>query len=671
MSLRTTRQYVEVLTRGAGKLRVTRQYAEVLVSVGGVEGDASDTLTLAHGADCNLERIIGAVDTLSLSHSAAGDAIKSIIVIDTLAMTIEASEQSVFARAVADTLVVTQEVVVGFTKRVWSTDVLSVDDEALVDLIRPVVHTLTLTQLAEGDVVRWVADTLTLTDAAVMRADYGRAAVDAVTVSDVASVQTVLDRSVQDTASLTEEAIGHLCKVGITTLEITDQAEVELIRPVDDNLVLTHEVGSNWVFYRPRIDTLSLSHVVEVLRARDYAAATALVLTDEAAASVVRTVVDTLALTDEASAEATHCAADTLTLTDTADVLASRLLVTDELLGMSDLAVVGFVKSIFAADTLHLTDRGRSGIEIGIATHLLQELHYNYDEETGELVPYYVGLQDSADVAVVRAAPYEAVSTLALSHQALAVAIHPDAIAGDVVDDLALLDANIVEQWPVVRDAIHAADSLVLAQAAVVALVRPAADTLDVTDEATVVTWRATLPVTDTLQLGHSVGFVLVQAHVLEQYTPFIGEGTSGPTPPPASCPVPVAGIGECRFCYPVSHPTEFVTLRSPEFGNRDRLQFNRISRETRGGTLIVFADPMWPKVETMVLTFSGLSSTQVQDYLMFVRDHLGLEVGFVDWEGFYWKGVIMDPTEPTAQDDKTGHTISVAFECESATWEP
>jgi len=102
-----------------------------------------------------------------------------------------------------------------------------------------------------------------------------------------------------------------------------------------------------------------------------------------------------------------------------------------------------------------------------------------------------------------------------------------------------------------------------------------------------------------------------------------------------------VAGIGECRFCYPVSHPTEFLTLRSPEFGNRDRLEFNRISRETRGGTLVVFADPIWPKIETMALTFTALTSAQVQAYLTFVKDHLGLEVGFVDWEGFYWKGVI------------------------------
>ena len=41
------------------------------------------------------------------------------------------------------------------------------------------------------------------------------------------------------------------------------------------------------------------------------------------------------------------------------------------------------------------------------------------------------------------------------------------------------------------------------------------------------------------------------------------------------------------------------VSLRAPNLGNKDRLSFNRVLRETRGGTLVVFADPIWPKVQT------------------------------------------------------------------------
>jgi hypothetical protein len=155
-------------------------------------------------------------------------------------------------------------------------------------------------------------------------------------------------------------------------------------------------------------------------------------------------------------------------------------------------------------------------------------------------------------------------------------------------------------------------------------------------------------------------------------YTPFVGTGAAGNATPPGPLVGPTEGIGTCRFVYPTTSPTVTVPLRSPEFGNKDRLQFNRISRESRGGTLIVFADPMWPKVETQVLTFIGLSFTQSQALLSFIQAHLGLEVGFVDWEGRYWTGIITNTTDPVVQDGRGAmYTASLEFECQLATWVP
>ena len=79
---------------------------------------------------------------------------------------------------------------------------------------------------------------------------------------------------------------------------------------------------------------------------------------------------------------------------------------------------------------------------------------------------------------------------------------------------------------------------------------------------------------------------------------------------------------------------TDSVTLRAPNLGNKDRLSFNRILRETRGGTLIVFADPIWPKIQTLVLTFSGLRSVQAQQLLAFLETHLGEEIGLLGLGG-------------------------------------
>ena len=110
---------------------------------------------------------------------------------------------------------------------------------------------------------------------------------------------------------------------------------------------------------------------------------------------------------------------------------------------------------------------------------------------------------------------------------------------------------------------------------------------------------------------------------------------------------------------------TDSVMLRAPNLGNKDRLSFNRILRETRGGTLIVFADPIWPKIQTLVLTFSGLRSVQAQQLLAFLDRHLGEEVGLLDWEGRAWKGVVTTPTDPVVQDGLDSFSASLAFEGE------
>jgi hypothetical protein len=86
---------------------------------------------------------------------------------------------------------------------------------------------------------------------------------------------------------------------------------------------------------------------------------------------------------------------------------------------------------------------------------------------------------------------------------------------------------------------------------------------------------------------------------------------------------------------------------------------------ETRGGTLIVFADPMWPKIQTLVFTFSGLSNDQTQQLLAFLDAHLGEEVGVYDWEHRYWKGVITTPSEPVVQDGRDSFSASLEFEGE------
>jgi len=117
---------------------------------------------------------------------------------------------------------------------------------------------------------------------------------------------------------------------------------------------------------------------------------------------------------------------------------------------------------------------------------------------------------------------------------------------------------------------------------------------------------------------------------------------------------------------------TDSVALKTPNLGNKDRLGFQRVIRETRGGTLIVYADPIWPKTQTLVLTFTGLLRVEAQEMLTFIDDHLGLEVGLIDWEHRYWRGIITQPDEPAIEDKFDYFTVNFEFEGElDPLWNP
>ena len=182
-------------------------------------------------------------------------------------------------------------------------------------------------------------------------------------------------------------------------------------------------------------------------------------------------------------------------------------------------------------------------------------------------------------------------------------------------------------------------------------------------------------PVTQPLGLGQSCTFwVDGPERVDRKYMPFVGDGPSSPSPPPGSLDPPLEGIlVKSQLVYPSTGTvTDSCTLRAPNLGNRDRLNFNRVNRETRGGTLVVFADPAWPKTQTLVLSFSGLTRTEGQDLLQFLSDHLGLEIGLIDWESRYWRGVVTTTTDPVVEDSRGSFSANFEFEGElDPSWVP
>ncbi|KKK96388.1 hypothetical protein LCGC14_2663250, partial [marine sediment metagenome] len=105
------------------------------------------------------------------------------------------------------------------------------------------------------------------------------------------------------------------------------------------------------------------------------------------------------------------------------------------------------------------------------------------------------------------------------------------------------------------------------------------------------------------------------------------------------------------------------ITLRNPELGDKDISQFQRINRETRGGTLVVFSDPIWPRTQKLILEFTGLTEDKAQEFLTFLNLSLGQYVELTDWESNTWRGILTSPQSPIIRDGTCKITATVEFE--------
>jgi hypothetical protein len=203
-----------------------------------------------------------------------------------------------------------------------------------------------------------------------------------------------------------------------------------------------------------------------------------------------------------------------------------------------------------------------------------------------------------------------------------------------------------------------------------------ATSTLNVTD-ALVVTANFIRLVEQDLGIGHALTWYEDTPCGRKQYTPFQGENTitTDVTPPPVQLQDPQGSTLDRFVLYQpaIGAHTSEVTLRAPELDNRDRNAYSRISRETRGGELVVYADPTWPKVRTLAITMIGLLESQVDELHTFLQNTIGQNIGLTDWEGRRWQGFITNPNEVATQDGKARWTVSLEFEGEMMidTYEP
>lgn len=168
-----------------------------------------------------------------------------------------------------------------------------------------------------------------------------------------------------------------------------------------------------------------------------------------------------------------------------------------------------------------------------------------------------------------------------------------------------------------------------------------------------------------TLALTQAVAYEIERTDTLCTYTPFVGTNGDGDATTPPSTTEPVLGSALLTLTHPYVTPTTTLELRNPDFGNQTTLNYSRVFGETRGGTLIVYSDPLWPKIKTLTFQLNALTEAQTESLLDFLGDSLGQEVGLLDWENRQWRGIILTPDAEVTDNGECNKTVSLQFEGE------
>jgi hypothetical protein len=165
------------------------------------------------------------------------------------------------------------------------------------------------------------------------------------------------------------------------------------------------------------------------------------------------------------------------------------------------------------------------------------------------------------------------------------------------------------------------------------------------------------------LTLNDAVSFIIVN---FCDYAPGIGAGSLNYTPPSPIAPTLVRR-GTTVLTHPYTSPLTTVPLRNPNFDNVTQLEFRRINRRTKGGSLDLYRDETWPKVTRLIYTFTWLSELQKNQLLAFLNSSLGAEIGILDFESRQWRGVILTPSSAVSEPKVNGFSASFEFEGELA----
>jgi hypothetical protein len=630
---------------------------------GAFDVSASSSLALTQTATTPVPWHVSASSPIS-ANQALTSSIKMASATSSLAIT-QTAEINIQFPVATSALSLTQEAK-NTTVDAAASSPISLVQTALPGLFKPIATTsISLVSAATGENLRnGITSALTITQTVLLGGPKYKSASSPITVTNTAVGIGPIKRNVVDTLTLTD-----LATSSIRMLTASDVLTLDTAARKADTFVVSAS------------SSLTLDNAATGFNNRVTASSTLALIQVADTNQKQRSVTDSITVAHTATADTNKKVVSTLTLTHEATQGIITLSVVDTL-DLTDEARNSNIRVVVPASTLELTQTVRSSIrmlEAANSLDLVQTLAVQkpiyasassplittedvFDIDTQSVITVETGLGQSVSVTVNAVRPSS--NIISFAQTATQYVVYADAIAADAESTLA-----ITQEARLSKQVTNELQVIPLTQSAMGVTGREARNTLDTLDVvASVNVVRGNITASNTLEITHAVSFIFEKRNTLCTYSPFVGTSTdpNAPTPPPSTYTAPGATPG-FRLQYPATGPvTDEVLLRSPNTGNVDRLSMVRINRETRGGTLIVYADPIWPKVQTLLLSFSGLSFQQGQDLMEFMETHIGEEIRLIDYEDRVWRGVITNPQDPVVQDGKgCRYTASYEFEGE------
>lgn len=148
-------------------------------------------------------------------------------------------------------------------------------------------------------------------------------------------------------------------------------------------------------------------------------------------------------------------------------------------------------------------------------------------------------------------------------------------------------------------------------------------------------------------------------------YSPQISPITIPGLTPPAAVGPTLVKRDTVLLQYPYDSPTTTLTLRVPNLNNKLVPKISRIQTLSRGNTLVVYRDPIWPKSTILNWAFEGLTGDEAEACLAFSKLTCGKIIKLTDYESRVLRGILTNPRNPISQERNScrGYTWKMDFQ--------